>query len=68
MHCPVAGRCVCVLAAGIGFLPPNFYVEGNCMSLIQISDLSFSYDGSYEPIFEHDRAFCANVATKIISL
>ena len=23
------------------------------MSLIQVNDLSFSYDGSYEPVFEH---------------
>ncbi len=23
------------------------------MSLIQVNDLSFSYDGSYEPVFDH---------------
>lgn len=23
------------------------------MSLIQVSDLSFTYEGSYDPVFEH---------------
>ena len=35
------------------FLRPFFYFGGDTMSLIQVNDLSFSYDGSYEPVFEH---------------
>ena len=35
------------------FLRPFLYFGGDTMSLIQVNDLSFSYDGSYEPVFEH---------------
>lgn len=35
------------------FLASYFYAGGDFMSKIQVSDLTFYYDGSYENIFEH---------------
>lgn len=36
------------------FLAANFYIwEGEPLSLIQVSNLTFAYDGSYENIFEN---------------
>ena len=40
-------------AAGKRFLLSIFVLEGNIMSLIQVSDLTFAYDGTYENIFDH---------------
>jgi len=37
----------------MSFLRPFFIVEGLRMSLIQVSNLTFAYDGSYENIFEN---------------
>lgn len=41
------------MAVGLLFLQPFYCLEGKKLSLIQVSDLTFGYEGSYENIFEH---------------